>query len=86
MGDPPHLASVCRNRVEINLEQRGTASAVGPSKVYFQMSGVDEYYRLVTRAGATVAVPLGDRPYGMRDFRLQDPAGNALSFGESTVD
>jgi uncharacterized glyoxalase superfamily protein PhnB len=85
-GDPPHLASVCRDRVEINLGQRGKAGAAGPSKVYFQMSGVDEYYRQVTQAGAVVTVSLGDRPYGMRDFRLQDPSGNELSFGESTVD
>lgn len=85
-GDPPHLASVCRDRVEINLRQRDNAGAAGPSKVYFQMSGVDEYYQQVTQAGATVAVSLGDRPYGMRDFRLQDQVGNELSFGEPTVD
>ncbi len=47
------------------------------------MSEVDEYYRQVAEAGATVVVSLADRTYGMRDFRLRDPAGNELSFGES---
>ncbi len=85
-GDPPHLASVCRDRVEVNLAQRDGSQESQPSRVYFQMSGVDEYYRLATEAGATIEVPLGDRPYGMRDFRLRDLAGNELSFGEAAVD
>jgi uncharacterized glyoxalase superfamily protein PhnB len=34
-------------------------------------------------AGVTVVVPIDDRPYGMRDFRIADPSGNELSFGET---
>ena len=82
-GEPPQLASVCCDRVEVNLSQSAGATA-GISKVYFQLAGVDAYYRLVTRAGAAVAVPLADRPYGMRDFRIVDASGNQLSFGEAT--
>jgi uncharacterized glyoxalase superfamily protein PhnB len=81
-GEPPHLASVCRDRVELNLSQSREATP-GVSKVYFQMAGVDAYYRRLTAAGANVAVPLGDRTYGMRDFRIVDPSGNELSFGEA---
>jgi uncharacterized glyoxalase superfamily protein PhnB len=47
------------------------------------MAGVDTYYERITVAGAKVAVPLADRPYGMRDFRIVDPSGNELSFGEA---
>lgn len=54
------------------------------SKVYFQMAGVDAYYGRITQAGAKVAEPLADRPYGMRDFRIVDPSSNELSFGEAT--
>jgi hypothetical protein len=32
-----------------------------------------------------VAVPLGDIPYGMRDFRAVGPDGNQLSFGVGLV-
>jgi uncharacterized glyoxalase superfamily protein PhnB len=80
---PMHLASVCRDRVELNLCQ---ASDAGPSisKVYFQMAGVDAFYDSIARAGASVAVVLADRAYGMRDFRIIDPSGNELSFGEAT--
>jgi uncharacterized glyoxalase superfamily protein PhnB len=82
-GEPPHLASVCRDRVELNLSQSREARP-GASSVYFQMAGVDAYYDHVTRAGARVAVALADRAYGMRDFRIVDPGGNELSFGEAT--
>jgi uncharacterized glyoxalase superfamily protein PhnB len=49
------------------------------------MAGVDAYYNHVTKAGAKVAVTIADRPYGMRDFRIVDPTGNELSFGEATT-
>jgi len=82
-GEPPYLASVCRERVEVNLSLSSEATPA-VSKVYFQMAGIDTYYGELTRAGAQVTVPLGDRPYGMRDFRIVDPSGNELSFGEAT--
>jgi len=83
-GEPPYLASVCRDHVEVNLSL-SSEPAPAPSKVYFQMAGVDTYYSKLTQAGAKVAVPLADRPYGMRDFRIVDPSGNELSFGEATA-
>lgn len=81
-GDPPHRASVCRDHVEVNLSQSSEANP-RISKVYFQMSGVDAFYRRIEGAGAKISVPLGDRAYGMRDFRIVDPSGNELSFGEA---
>jgi uncharacterized glyoxalase superfamily protein PhnB len=82
-GEPPHLASICRDRVEVNLSQLAPDSDPAISKVYFQMAGVDAYYLRVKTAGANVAIALADRPYGMRDFRVLDPSGNQLSFGEA---
>jgi len=83
-GAPPYLASVCRDQVEVNLSLSSQPTPAA-SKVYFQVASVDAYYSTVTQAGAKVAVPLGDRPYGMRDFRIVDPSGNELSFGETRV-
>jgi uncharacterized glyoxalase superfamily protein PhnB len=82
-GEPPHLASVCRDQVEMSLSQ-SSEPKVAMSKVYFQMVGVEEYYSDLITAGAKVAVHLADRPYGMRDFKIVDPSGNELSFGEVT--
>ena len=50
-GEPPHLASVCRDRVDFNLSQSAEGNPAG-SKVYFQMVGVDSYYSRITVAGA----------------------------------
>jgi uncharacterized glyoxalase superfamily protein PhnB len=83
-GDPANRASVCRDNVELNLSQSSEAKT-SISRVYFQMTGVDAYYRSVMTAGARVTVPLADRPYGMRDLRLVDPDGNELSFGEPSA-
>jgi uncharacterized glyoxalase superfamily protein PhnB len=82
-GVPPHLASVCRDCVELNLSQ-SSLPTIAISKVYFQMAGVAAYFDEIVAAGANVAVPLADRPYGMRDFKLVDPCGNELSFGETS--
>jgi uncharacterized glyoxalase superfamily protein PhnB len=83
-GEPPRLASVCRDRVEVNLSQSPNSHATA-SRVYFQIAGVDAYYNQVTIAGANVVAALADRPYGMKDFRIVDPSGNQLSFGEATA-
>lgn len=81
-GEPPYLASVFRDEVELNLSRVEPTAAVTMSRVYFQVLDVDAYYQQVTAAGAKVDVALDDRPYGMKDFRIVDPSGNELSFGE----
>ncbi|HXX40484.1 MAG TPA: VOC family protein [bacterium] len=84
-GDPPYIASVCRDGVELMLGQRGKAGPRGVSHVYFQTSGVDVYYERLTKAGAAVTETLENRSYGMRDFGIADPSGNRLDFG-SVID
>lgn len=69
--------------MEVNLVV-SPASSRTTSTVYFQTTGVDAYYQRVFDAGAHIAIPIADRHYGMRDFRLLDPSGNELSFGEPT--
>jgi uncharacterized glyoxalase superfamily protein PhnB len=79
-GTPPDRASLCRDAVEITLEVEREPRT---SHVYLQVNGVDAYFDQVTRAGARVVVPLGDRVYGMRDGRVTDPDGNHLGLGEA---
>jgi uncharacterized glyoxalase superfamily protein PhnB len=81
-GDPLELASVCRDRVELNLAQRGKVGPKGASQIYLQLVGVDRIWEEVRRAGATVTAEIGDRVYGMRDFAVRDASGNVLDFGE----
>lgn len=81
-GDPPTVASVCRDAVELMLERTDEGLPAAPAKVYLTMSGVQALHDAAVAAGARVAVPLALRDYGMRDCRLLDPDGNELSFGE----
>jgi len=81
-GDPVELAGLCRDHVELSLGQRGKAGPPGASQLYVRMTGIDAYYEQVQRAGATMAVAIGDRAYGLRDFSVADPSGNRLDFGE----
>ena len=83
-GEPPTYASVCRNRVELNLGRPAEGEALSPSSAYVALSNIDAYYAGIVARGAPVTVPIGDRPYGMRDFTVADPSGNTLSFGEPT--
>lgn len=85
-GDPVGLASVCRDAVELNLGKRGEYGAPGPSQIYVRLSGIDGFYEQVCRAGATIRVEIGDRPYGLRDFSIEDESGNRLDFGEPIED
>lgn len=82
-GDPPDIAAVCRDGVEITLTQRAGAKPAGAAHVYLGVSGVDDYYASLASAGVAIVVPIADRPYGMRDFRIADPSGNELSMGEA---
>ncbi len=85
-GEPPQMASVCRDRVEVNLAQRSATTMQGPSHAYFQIDAIGDYYVQLQQVGATITVALADRPYGMSDFTIEDASGNRLSFGQATVE
>jgi uncharacterized glyoxalase superfamily protein PhnB len=81
-GDPPVRAGVGRDGVELQLDaDRGTRPDHA-ARVYLHVRGVDAYYESCVESGAQITLPLEDRAFGMRDFRVEDPAGNVLGFGE----
>lgn len=82
-GTPPEIAAVCRDNIEITLTQRADAKPVGASHVYLGISGIDACYARMEQSGVTIVVPIDDRAYGMRDFRIADPSGNELSIGQA---
>jgi uncharacterized glyoxalase superfamily protein PhnB len=81
-GDPIELAGICRDDVAVNLAQRAKVGPAGPSQVYLEVTGIDALYAELTRSGVAIRVPIGDRPYGMRDFSIADASGNVLDLGE----
>jgi catechol 2,3-dioxygenase-like lactoylglutathione lyase family enzyme len=82
-GDPADRAGILRDNAEINLEVPPPGQFAA-SRVYVETVGVNAIHARVISGGGHVAVQIGNRSYGMRDFRVLDPSGNELSFGEST--
>jgi catechol 2,3-dioxygenase-like lactoylglutathione lyase family enzyme len=78
-GDPPTFAGVNLGNVQIFLE-RGTPNPKGCS-VYFVVGDADELHDFHKSKGVEIVVAPEDRPYGLRDYRLQDLHGYHLSFG-----
>lgn len=82
-GQPTELAAVCRDEVELTLTSRADAKPGGISRLYLHIDGIDDYHARLLAAGVVITVAIADRPYGMRDFSVTDPAGNVLCFGQA---
>ena len=82
-GEPPVRAGVARDGLELQLVSDGRFAPSCPSRVYFSVRGVDSLYEECRRRGADIDIELGDREFGMRDFRVVDLSGNVLGFGEA---
>ncbi len=80
-GEPTTRVGVRLDDIEIQLDGAGLGAPPGPAVVYCHMTGVDDYYAACRARGATIALEIADRPWGMRDFRVLDPSGNRLGFG-----
>jgi len=50
------------------------------ANVRVMVPDVDKYWALVREIGAEIAVPIGDRYYGLRDFTIRDPDGFGIRF------
>ena len=80
-GEPPTFAGVTLDRVQIFLEQ-GTPNPQGCS-LYFVVGNADSLFEYHRANGVEIVVPLGDRDYGLRDYRVHDLHGYSLSFGHN---
>jgi hypothetical protein len=47
---------------------------------YFWPDDVDAMHLELTARGAKIIQPPTDQPYGLREFRVQDPDGHILAF------
>jgi catechol 2,3-dioxygenase-like lactoylglutathione lyase family enzyme len=79
-GDPPRMAGVDLGKVSIHLAQ-GTPNPAG-CELFFAVGEVDELHAFHLAAGVTIVDPLADRPWGFRQYEVQDLSGHRLSFGQ----
>ena len=78
-GEPPSMAGINLGDVQMFLEQ-GTPNSTGCS-VYFVVGNADELYEFQRANGVDIIEAPGDRPYGLRDYRIRDLHGYQLAFG-----
>ena len=48
---------------------------------YLRVDDADAYYTQVKAAGATSIRPIGDKPWGMREFSVTTPDGHRITIG-----
>jgi catechol 2,3-dioxygenase-like lactoylglutathione lyase family enzyme len=83
-------ASVSRDGAVIHLKcapklqaERAHRSSEEHLDAYLVVSGVGELHDEFVRRGAPIVKPLEQRPWGTRDFYVEDPDGYILCFSES---
>jgi uncharacterized glyoxalase superfamily protein PhnB len=50
--------------------------------VYWNIEGIDEFYREIATRGALVTSHPTDKPWGLREFTLNTPDGHRITCGE----
>jgi catechol 2,3-dioxygenase-like lactoylglutathione lyase family enzyme len=81
-GEPPTMAGINLGNVQMFLH-KGAANPKG-CMVYFVVGDADELFEFHRAGGVEIVVPIDDRDYDMRDYRVRDPDGYEISFGQHT--
>ena len=64
---------------EMTAEETGNHSWFAHALI----ENVDEVYAEFIERGARILTPIGDRPWGIRDFSVVTPDGHRITFGQS---
>ena len=83
-------ASVSRDRAVLHLKcapkleaERAHRRSGEHLDAYLAVSGVGDLHEELLRRGAPITKPLEERPWGTRDFYVEDPDGYILCFSEA---
>lgn len=85
-------AGVSRDGALIHLKcapkleaERARRKAEEHLDAYLVVSGLRELHDELVGRGAPITKPLEERPWGARDFYVEDPDGHILCFGEAAA-
>jgi catechol 2,3-dioxygenase-like lactoylglutathione lyase family enzyme len=81
-GEPPAFAGVNLGSVQIFLAKGTPAPNPASAAAYFVVDDADRLYEFHRANGVEVIVPIDDREYGIRDYRVRDLNGYDLVFGQ----
>ena len=76
----PEYTVVWRDNAAVHLA-KGEDAPTGV-RIFFWVKDVNTLYEEVIERGAAIAVPLETRPYGIRDFSVNDPNGVMVVLGQ----
>jgi predicted enzyme related to lactoylglutathione lyase len=79
-ADTPEYTVVWRDNAAVHLA-KGEHAPMGV-RLFLWVRDVNALYDEVVRQGAAIDVPIGTRPYGVRDFSIRDPNGVVLVLGQ----
>ena len=83
--DPPSYVVVNRDEA-VGIHFSKKEDNYTPSEAHVMLNifvhDIDALYTEYLNSGANISNPIGDRPWGMRDFDVMDPNGFILSFGQ----
>ena len=83
LGEKDGFASLAWEDHRLFLDQRDDLPeppAHPVMNVRVMVPDVDAHWRRVHELGLRVVAPIGDRPYGLRDFAIADPDGFGVRF------
>jgi catechol 2,3-dioxygenase-like lactoylglutathione lyase family enzyme len=89
-GDPPDFCMVERDGNTVMLSQAPAHAELVPNwrvvdqmwDVYFWVDDVDAIYAELQQRGATIDYELGLKPYGVKEFGVQDVDDHDIAFGQ----
>jgi predicted enzyme related to lactoylglutathione lyase len=81
-ADTPEYSVVWRDNAAVHLAQ-GEHAPMGV-RIFFWVKDVNTLYEEVVQRGAAIAVPIGTRPYRVRDFAIRDPNGVMVVCGQDS--
>ena len=66
-----------------NSAIRERLGSPSPHALYIESDDVDRLHGRIAADGARILDPLADRPWGQREFTVEDPEGNWLTFWQA---
>ena len=67
-----------------NAAIRERLGSLSPHALYIESDDLDRLHNRIAAEGARILDPLADRPWGQREFTVEDPEGNWLTFWQAT--
>lgn len=88
-GDPPGFVILQRDNCRLMLQQAPAGHVIVPHwrvvsnmwNVYFWVDDADALFAEFKRRGAKIDYEIGNKPYGIREFGVQDLDGHDIAFG-----